>query len=82
MFFGKCNSIKEIYPHYHVDFFNRRGTNVRWIDRVTDDEPSDYEMNLFNFYTIVIEKMKTLLKESFALDEAQIRLPLSDLMKH
>ncbi|MBQ0017597.1 MAG: hypothetical protein KBS63_00090 [Clostridiales bacterium] len=55
---------------------------MRWIDRVTDDEPSDYEMNLFNFYTIVIEKMKTLLKESFALDEAQIRLPLSDLMKH
>lgn len=78
LFFGKCNSIKEIYPHYHVDFFNRRGANARWIDRVTDDEPSDYEMNLFNFYTIVIEKMKNLLKESFSLDEDQIRLPLSD----
>ena len=50
LFLGKCNSIKELYPRYHVDFFNRRGNNPRWIDRVTDDEPSDYEMNLYNFY--------------------------------
>ena len=52
--------------------------NPRWIDRVSDDEPSDYEMNLFNFYSIVYEKMKILLKESFELDEGQLRIPLSD----
>ena len=27
LFLGKCNSIKELYPRYHVDFFNRRGNN-------------------------------------------------------
>lgn len=78
LFLGKCNSIKELYPRYHVDFFNRRGNNPRWIDRVTDDEPSDYEMNLYNFYSIVYEKMKMLLQESFSLDNEQLRIPISD----
>ena len=35
-------------------------------------------MNIFNFYSIVYEKMKILLKESFELDEGQLRIPLSD----
>lgn len=78
LFLGKCNSIKELYPHYHLDYFNRRGNNPRWSDRVSDDEPSDYEMNIYNFYNIVYEKIKTLLKESFSLDNTQLRVPLSD----
>ena len=78
LFLGKCNSIKEIFPHFHLDFFNRRGNNPRWLDRVSDDEPSDYEMNLYNFYNIVYKKIKILLQESFALDSRQQRLPLSD----
>ena len=55
LFLGKCNSIKELFPHYHLDYFNHRGNNPRWSDRVSDDEPSDYEMNLYNFYNIVYE---------------------------
>lgn len=78
LFLGKVNSIKEVFPHYHVDYFNRRGNNPRWIDRVTDDEPSEYEMNLFNFYTIVYAKISILLKESFELDQYQLRIPISD----
>ncbi len=78
LFLGKCNSIKELFPHYHLDFFNRRGKNPRWSDRVSDDEPGDYEINLYNFYNIVYEKMKILLQESFSLDGQQYRLPLSD----
>lgn len=79
LFFGKYASIKELYPQYHLDYFNRRGTNPRWIDRVSDDEPSDYEMNIYNFYTIVAEKLNANLMESFALDENhQLRLPVSN----
>ncbi|MCQ4725621.1 putative DNA binding domain-containing protein [Anaerotignum faecicola] len=78
LFLGKYNSIKELCPHYHLDFFNRRGNNERWIDRVSDDEPSDYEMNIYNFYNIVYEKMKVILRESFKLDENQQRVPVSD----
>lgn len=78
LFLGKVNSIKEIFPHFHLDYFNRRGNNPRWADRVSDDEPSDYEMNLYNFYHIVYEKIKGLLQESFMLDSIQQRVPLSD----
>ena len=78
LFLGKVNAIKEIYPHYHVDYYNRRGNNPRWIDRVTDDEPSEYQMNLYNFYTIVHGKLSILLKESFELDQYQLRIPISD----
>lgn len=78
LFLGKVNSIREVYPHYHVDYFNRRGNNSRWIDRITDDEPSDYEMNLYNFYTITQAKISILLKESFELDQYQLRIPFSD----
>ena len=77
LFLGKCNSIKELYPHFHLDFFNRRGKNARWIDRVSDDEPGAWEMNIYNFYTIVYEKMRTSLKESFEVDMYQQRLPIS-----
>lgn len=78
LFLGKYNSIKELFPQYHLDFFNRRGNNPRWSDRVSDDEPSDYEMNIYNFYNIVYEKTKILLQESFLLDDSQVRMPLSD----
>ena len=78
LFLGKVNSIREVYPHYHVDYFNRRGNNSRWLDRITDDEPSDYEMNLYNFYTITQAKISILLKESFELDQYQLRIPFSD----
>ena len=40
--------------------------------------PSDYEMNIYNFYNIVYEKIKNLLQESFALDSGQLRIPLSE----
>lgn len=78
LFLGKTNSIKELYPHYHVDFFNRKGSNERWSDRVSDDEPSDYDMNLYNFYNIVYGKMRLLLQDAFVLGQDQLRLPISD----
>ena len=78
LFLGKVNAIKEVYPQYHVDYFNRRGNNPRWIDRITDDEPSDYSMNLYNFFTIVYGKLSILLKEAFELDRYQLRIPFSD----
>lgn len=77
LFLGKVNSIKEFFPHYHVDYFNRRGNNERWLDRVTDDEPSEYEMNIYNFYNIVFNKMTALLLESFELDAESSREPVS-----
>jgi len=79
LFLGKVNSIKELYPHFHLDYFNRRGRNERWIDRISDDEPSEYEINIFNFYRLVYEKIKALLQESFRVDSTyQLRMPISN----
>ena len=78
LFLGKVNSIKKLFPHFHLDYFNRKGNNPRWIDRVSDDEPGDYEINIYNFYNLVYEKIKALLQEAFALDSIQLRIPFSD----
>ena len=79
LFLGKINEIRELYPKFHLDYFNRRGGNARWTDRVTDDEPNDYEMNLFNFYRIVYEKLRALMVESFRVEGPyQLRIPIAD----
>ena len=31
LFLGKVNAIKELFPHYHLDYFNRKGNNPRWM---------------------------------------------------
>lgn len=77
LFAGRVNSIHELYGNYHVDYFNRKGNNARWSDRVTDDEPGNYEMNLFNFYMIVKEKLTNLLNEAFIMGSGQVRLPIT-----
>lgn len=73
LFLGKYNSIKEIYPSYHLDYFNRIGNNERWIDRVATDEPNDFEPNLYNFYNIVSEKLRALSVNEFQLDANNVR---------
>ena len=78
LFLGKYSSINEAYPNYHLDYFNRKGNNLRWIDRVATDEPNKHEMNIYNFYNIVSEKLKLVLNESFRLDENNKRVSVSD----
>ena len=75
LFLGKCNAIKEMFPQFHLDYYNRRGNNSRWDDRVSDDDPSDVEMNIFQFYRIVDMKLKSIQQEAFQLDSQQIRMP-------
>ena len=45
---------------------------------MTDDEPGQAEMNLFNFYRIVYEKLGILLEYNFRLGEGQLRMPMSE----
>lgn len=73
LFLGKYNSIKELYPHYHLDYFNRKGSNSRWIDRVSDDDPNELEMNIYNFFNIVLDKLQNVIMDSFNLKDSQER---------
>ncbi len=79
LFLGKSNSIKELYPSFHLDYFNKTGNNSRWTDRVSDDEPYSKEINIFNFFNIVHEKLRLLLINSFRLDNEGLRLNNSEL---
>lgn len=74
LFLGKYNSIKEYFPSYHLDYFNCLRDNQRWTDRIATDEPYEYEMNIYNFYSMVNEKLKALSFSEFSLDEENIRI--------
>ncbi len=52
--FNQERTIKELYPHYHLDYFNRKGHNPRWIDRVSDDE-AQLRMPLSDFDEVLRE---------------------------
>ncbi len=69
LFLGKYQSIKKVYPHFHLDYFNRISGQNRWDDRIASDEFYDFEMNVYNFFNIVWEKFLNSFNSPFALDE-------------
>lgn len=79
LFFGKYFSIKDKYLNYHLDYFNRKGNNNRWKDRVASDEFPLKEMNIYNFYTIVSEKLFLSVETAFELNKNKERLNMNDL---
>lgn len=64
----------EIYPSFHMDYFNRKGDNERWTDRIATDEPNKFQMNIYNFFNIIDEKLNALNYNEFKLDEKNIRV--------
>lgn len=80
LFLGKLDAIIQRIPHFHMDYINRRGVAVnRWRDRVSTGD-SDYpNLNLFEFYQIVRQKLRITVEDKFELDEKSIRKPSSEL---
>lgn len=74
---GKYNSIKEVFPSYYLDFVDYRDTEERWRDRVSTDLPHIKEMNLFNFFNIVYDKLIAADETRFVLDEKKERRDIS-----
>lgn len=74
LFLGKYNAIREIYPSFHMDYFNRKGNNERWIDRIATDEPNKFQMNIYNFYNLVNEKLNVIIQNEFKLDDTNTRI--------
>ena len=46
LFFGKYNSIIDRFPHYHVDFFDKRGNSQRWSFRIESGNLDFPDLNL------------------------------------
>lgn len=79
LFFGKYNAIVSKLPHYHVDFFDKRGANERWADRISAGDLDFPDMNLFNYYTIVFEKLLASIDRPFELDARMARKSYAEL---
>lgn len=73
LFFGKINSIMSRFPHFHLDYFDRRGNNPRWIDRVASDDLGFQNLNLMNYFFLIIEKLRATIEEPFELEDNLIR---------
>ncbi|ULG71911.1 RNA-binding domain-containing protein [Macrococcus brunensis] len=71
LFFGTEASILSVYPNYHLDYRNRTDATAetRWIDRVSSGEIGNKEMNLFNFYNTVLEKLVNTVFDKFQLND-------------
>lgn len=80
LFFGKINSILSRFPHFHLDYFDRRGNTPRWIDRIASDDISFQNLNLMNFFFIVMEKIRITIEEPFELENNLIRKSADKLL--
>ncbi len=74
LLFGKYNTIKKYFNSYQLDYFDYRGASNRWIDRVSSDDLGSGEMNIFNFYNVVYQKLAIVAKSGFKLDENMVRV--------
>lgn len=73
LFLGKYDSIKEYIPHFHLEYINKTNTsfmdNVRYKDRIATGDINYPNLNLFNFYFEVYNKIVKQDNFSFNLDE-------------
>lgn len=70
LFLGKLSAILQKLPHFHLEYFNKRGTtSTRWRDRVSTGDDNYPNLNLFQYHKIVLEKLKLTIEEPFELDD-------------
>ncbi|KIX90884.1 hypothetical protein TP70_05245 [Staphylococcus microti] len=71
LFFGKENAILDVYPKFHLDYRNKThySEDKRWLDRVSSGEMGSEEINLFNFYNTVLNRLTNTVMEEFVLDD-------------
>lgn len=83
LFFGKYTSITDRFPGFQLDYFEKRSSlDTDWIDRVSSGDIQYPDLNIYKFYRIVLEKLRSTIKDTFILEEhSKTRLPYkSDLL--
>ena len=80
LFLGKSEAITDRIPFFHLDYINKSGRGTsRWKDRVSTGDTDYPDLNLFEYYRIVREKLRLTVEEEFELDEKSVRKPPSEL---
>ena len=76
LFVGKTHVIREIFPHFHLDYFEfKNNSHSRWDYRISDDDYLTSEINLLTFYEKVQSRLSAIATEPFALDSSLRRKP-------
>lgn len=76
LFIGKTNIITELFPHFHLDYYEyKNNSQNRWDYRISDNDYLNKEINLLSFFESVQARLPLLVSEPFALDENLRRKP-------
>lgn len=81
LFLGKLEAITQKVHHFHLEYMDKRGSVERWRDRVSTGDINYPDLNLFEFYRVVREKLRLTVEDKFELDEKSVRKPPSELDK-
>ena len=74
LFLGKFEAITQKIPHFHLEYINKRGIKTgRWKDRVSTGDLNYPDLNVFDFYQIVLAKLLETIEDPFELDENSVR---------
>lgn len=74
LFLGKFEAITQKIPHFHLEYINKRGiVTGRWKDRVSTGDLNYPDLNVFDFYQIVLAKLLETIEDSFELDKNSVR---------
>lgn len=81
LFLGTDEAITSRLPHFHLDYLNKKGINdgTRWRDRVSSGDLNYQNLNVFKFYSLVLEKLKATIEEPFELDGKSVRKSSAEL---
>ena len=81
LFLGKLSAIYQKFPSFHLEYINRRGSSndERWKDRVCTGDLNYMDLNIFEFFHIVWEKLKASIEDPFELDENSSRKSSAEL---
>lgn len=83
LFFGKYNSITDRFPGFQLDYFEKESSlSTIWLDRVSSGDGEYSDINVYEFFKIVLDKLNLTIKDEFSLEEgSKTRVPYkSDLL--
>lgn len=80
LLFGRIKSINDRFPGFRLDYFEKSSSyDIDWQDRVSSEDGDG--LNIFDFYYLVLDKLRVTAKDKFKLSDTQKRLPFKeDLM--
>ena len=81
LFLGRYDAIRQKFPHFHLEYINHRNCQgkARWSDRVSTGDINFPDLNVFEFFQIVREKLRATINDTFELDQNSERKSPAEL---